>query len=124
MHGLQHYGYFCQTHMRHKHTFPSADYVYHGAGAGLQAKRAAHAAIEETGVTAAFPIMATKHNTWEAVTAIDRIQPSIRPTSAAKIKASKVTSTDTYVAHAHGLCSIFTAYAPCPQTLTLSLVAL
>ena len=34
--------------------------------------------------------MATKHNTWEAVTAIDRIQPSIRPTSAAKIKASKV----------------------------------
>ena len=56
----------------------------------MQAKRAPHAAIEEAGVTTAFPIMATKHNTWEAVTAIDRIQPSIRPTSAAKIKASKV----------------------------------
>ena len=56
----------------------------------MQAKRAADAAIEETGITTAFPIMATRHNTWEAVTAIDRIQPSMRPTSAAKIKASKV----------------------------------
>ena len=59
---------------------------------GMQAKRAPHAAIEETGVTAAFPIMSTNYNTWDTVTAIARIQPSIRPTSAAKIKASKVRS--------------------------------
>ena len=56
----------------------------------LQAKRLPHTAVEQTGITAAFPVMSTKHGAWETVTAIDRIQPSIRPTSAAKIKESKV----------------------------------
>ena len=34
--------------------------------------------------------MSTKFGTWDTITAIDRIQPSIRPTSAAKIKEAKV----------------------------------
>ena len=55
-----------------------------------QAKRAPHAAIEDTGFTAAFPVMSTKFGTWDTITAIDRIQPSIRPTSVAKIKEAKV----------------------------------
>ncbi|CAK0787083.1 hypothetical protein CVIRNUC_010299 [Coccomyxa viridis] len=55
----------------------------------LDAKRAPHAAIEDTGFTAAFPVMSTKFGTWDTITAIDRIQPSIRPTSVAKIKEAK-----------------------------------
>ena len=56
----------------------------------MQAKRLPHAAVEQTGITAAFPVMSTKHNAWDTVTAISSIQPSIRPTSVAKIKESKV----------------------------------
>ena len=54
-----------------------------------QAMHAAHMEAAE-GVGATFPVMSTNHNTYDAVTAIAKIQPSIRPTSKAKIHEAKV----------------------------------
>ena len=51
-----------------------------------------HAAHEEAaeGVGATFPVLTTALDTYDAVTAIAQIQPSIRPTSKAKIQEAKV----------------------------------
>lgn len=57
--------------------------------AGVQAKHAALKEQEDAGLVAFFPVMSSDHNTWDAVTAIGRIQPSIRPTSRAKIEEAK-----------------------------------
>jgi BioD-like phosphotransacetylase family protein len=53
-----------------------------------------HAAHEEAaeGVGATFPVLTTALDTYDAVTAIAQIQPSIRPTSKAKIQEAKVGS--------------------------------
>jgi hypothetical protein len=55
---------------------------------GPQAKQEARKAAE--GVGADFPVFWTDSSAWEAVTAIDQIQPSVRPTSQAKIQEAKV----------------------------------
>ncbi len=56
----------------------------------LQAKHTALKEQEDAGLVAFFPVMSSDNNTWDAVTAISRIQPSIRPTSKAKIEEAKV----------------------------------
>ncbi|CAL8464970.1 g4505 [Coccomyxa elongata] len=55
----------------------------------LQAKHTALKEQEDAGLVAFFPVMSSDNNTWDAVTAISRIQPSIRPTSKAKIEEAK-----------------------------------
>lgn len=56
----------------------------------LQAKHAAQRSREAEGVVTFFPVMACDQSTWDTITAINRIQPSMRPTSKAKIQKAKV----------------------------------
>jgi BioD-like phosphotransacetylase family protein len=59
----------------------------------MTAAQAKHSALkdqEDAGLVAFFPVMSSDCNTWDAVTAVSRIQPSIRPTSKAKIQEAKV----------------------------------
>lgn len=56
----------------------------------MQAKHATLKDQEDAGLVAIFPVLSTDNNTWDAVTAASRIQPSIRPTSKAKIQEAKV----------------------------------
>ena len=60
----------------------------------VQAKHAALKDQEDAGLVAFFPVMLTDNNTWDAVTAVSRIQPSIRPTSKVKIQEAKVCHRD------------------------------
>lgn len=59
-------------------------------GFAVQAKHATLKDQEDAGLVAFFPVLSTDNNTWDAVTAASRIQPSIRPTSKAKIQEAKV----------------------------------
>ncbi|BDA50565.1 phosphate acetyltransferase [Coccomyxa sp. Obi] len=55
----------------------------------LQAKHMVSKEQEDAGLVPFFPVMSTDNCTWDAVTAISSIQPSIRPTSKAKIEEAK-----------------------------------